>query len=51
MKATAVKATAPKFWELLAQVPVQAGKVAEEAKPVSVQALANHINNRRHHNV
>ena len=49
MKATQVKTSAPKFWELLAQVPVQAGKVAKEAKPVSVQALANHINQRRNH--
>ena len=48
MKATAVKATAPKFWELLTQVPVQAGKAASEAKPASVQALANHINGRYH---
>ena len=47
MKATAVKATAPKFWELLVQVPVQAGKAASEAKPASVQALANHINQKR----
>ena len=51
MNATQVKASAPKFWELLVQVPVQAGKAASEAKPASVQALANHINNRRHHNV
>lgn len=48
MKATAVKTNAPKFWELLAQVPVQAGKVASEAKPASVQALAKHLNQRRH---
>ena len=48
MKATQVKTNAPKFWELLASVPVQAGKVASEAKPASVQALANHINGRYH---
>jgi hypothetical protein len=47
MKATAVKTHAPKFWELLAQVPVQAGKAASEAKPASIQALAKHINQRR----
>jgi hypothetical protein len=47
MKATAVKTKAPKFWELLISVPVQAGKAAAEAKPPSVQALANHINQRR----
>ena len=36
MKATQVKASAPKFWELLVQVPVQAGKVASEAKPAKI---------------
>lgn len=51
MKATQAKASAPKFWELLVQVPVQAGKTAAEAKPVSVQALAKQLNQRRHHNV
>ena len=50
MKATQAKTSAPKFWELLAQVPVQAGKAASEAKPASVQALAKHING-RYHNV
>jgi len=47
MKATAVKTTAPKFWELLVSVPVQAGKAAAEAKPPSVQTLAKHINAKR----